>query len=78
MLKQDKVILPSSLIDKALSLAHSGTHSGAHSGQNELIRSLETHFYIKGLGKIVQEFGNKGKFCQLFTQRQQNTQLKST
>ena len=64
LFKQDKIILPASLIDKTLSLAH----SGAHPGQNGLIRRLRTYFYIKRLYKIVEEFVNNCKFGQLFTQ----------
>ena len=47
-----------------LSLAH----SGAHPEQNRLLRRLRTHFYMKGIDKIVEEFINKCKFCQLSTQ----------
>ena len=65
LFKQDKIILPASLIDKTLSLAH----SGAHPGQNGLIRRLRTYFYIKRLYKIVEEFVNNCKFGQLFTQK---------
>ena len=65
LLKQDKIILPASLIDKALYLAH----SGAHPGQNGLIRRLRAHFYIKGLDKIVKDFVQNCKYCQLFTQK---------
>ena len=65
LLKQDKIILPAFLIDKALYLAH----SGAHPGQNGLIRRLRAHFYIKGLDKIVKDFVQNCKYCQLFTQK---------
>ena len=37
LLKENKIMLPASLIDKALSL----THSGVHPGQNTILR---THF----------------------------------
>ena len=62
--KQGKIVLPASLVNKSLSLAH----SGAHPGQNGLVRRLRTHFYIKGLN-IVEEFANKCKLCQLITQK---------
>ena len=60
LLKQDQIVLLPSLIKKALSFAHV---------QNGLIRRLTTHFYIKGIDKIVEEFLNKCKFSQLFTQK---------
>ena len=69
LFKLDKIILPASLIDKALYLAH----SGAHPGQNGLIRRLRAHFYIKGLDKIVKDFVQNCKCCQLFTQKNHQT-----
>lgn len=64
-LSKTKVVLPASLVNKALRLAH----SGAYPEQNGLIRRLRIHFYIKGLDKVVEEFVNKCKICQLFTQK---------
>ena len=43
LLKQDKILLPASLVIKSLSLAH----SEAHPGRNGLIRRLRTHFTLK-------------------------------
>ena len=60
LLKQDQIVLLAYLIKKALSFSHV---------QNGLIRRLTTHFYIKGIDKIVEEFINKCKFSQLFTQK---------
>ena len=54
LLKQEKIVLPASLVNKSLSLAD----SGAHPGRNGLIRRLRTHFFIKGLDKIVEELVN--------------------
>ena len=48
-LKQDKIVLPPSLVNKALSLAH----SGAHPGRNGLIKWLRTRFYIKELDNYL-------------------------
>ena len=64
-LKQNKIILATSVVEKALSRAH----SEAHPGQNGLIRRLRAHLYIKELYKIGEEFENKCKVCQLFTQK---------
>ena len=69
LLKQDKIVMSASLVNKSLSLAH----SGAHPGRNGLIRRLRTHFYIKGLNKIAEEFVNNCKFCQLFNQKTKKT-----
>ena len=63
LLKKDKIVLPASLVNKALSLSH----SGAHPGRNGLIRRLRTHFYIKGFDKYV-------NFVDYLLKRQQNTQ----
>ena len=65
LLKEDKIVLPASSVNKVLSLAQ----SGAHPGEDGLIRRLRRHFYIKGLNKMLEEFVNKCKFCQLFTQK---------
>ena len=51
MLKQDKTTIPVFSLIKVLHL----NRSGAHFGQNGFVRSLGTHFYIKGFEKIVEE-----------------------
>ena len=65
LLKQDKIILPETLYEKAIKLAH----SGAHPGQNGLIRRLRSHFFIKNLEKKVSEFVNNCFHCQMFTNK---------
>ena len=43
LLKQDKIILPHSLHEKVIRLAHNGSHPG----QNALKRRLRNHLYTK-------------------------------
>ena len=68
LLKQDKIVLPASLVNKSLRLAN----SGAYPRRNGLIRRLRTYFYIKGLAKIVKEFLTN--FVNYLLKRRQNTQ----
>ena len=68
LLKQDKIVLPTSLFNKSLRLAN----SGAYPRRNGLIRRLRTHYYIKGLAKIVKEFLTN--FVNYLLKRRQNTQ----
>ena len=65
LLKQEKIILPETLYEKPIKLAH----SGAHPGQNGLIRRLRSHFCIKNLEKKVSEFVNNCFHCQMFTNK---------
>ena len=65
LLKQDKIILPETLYEKAIKLAH----SGAHPEQNGLIRRLRSHFFIKNLEKKASEFLNNCFHCQMFTNK---------
>lgn len=51
MLKQDETRIPVFSLIKVLHL----NRNGAHFGQNGFVRSLGTHFYIKGFEKIVDE-----------------------
>ena len=51
MLRQDKTTIPVFSLIKVLHLNRNGTHFG----QNGFVRSLGTHFYIKGFEKIVEE-----------------------
>ena len=65
LLKQDKIILPETLSEKAINLAH----NGAHPGQNGLIQKLRSHFFIKNLKQKVSEFVNNCFHCQIFTNK---------
>ena len=63
LLMQDRIILPASLHDKAVRLAH----MGAHPGQNGLLRRLRSHFFITGLDERVKKFVETCLDCQTFT-----------
>lgn len=65
LMMKDRIILPSSLHDKAIRLAH----MGAHPGQNGLLRRLRSHFYIVNLDKQVKEFVELCFDCQTFTNK---------
>ena len=65
LLKQDKIILPETLFEKAIKLAH----SGAHPGQNGLIPRLRGHLFIKKLEKKDAEHVNSCSYCQIFTNK---------
>ena len=62
---QDRIMLPASLHDKAVRLAH----MGAHPGQNGLLRRLRSHFYIPNLDKRVKEFVETCLDCQSYTNK---------
>ena len=65
LLKQDKIILPTTLHDRALNLAH----AGAPPGQNGLMRRLRSHFFIPKLDVKVEQLVGKCTDCQLFTNK---------
>jgi transposase InsO family protein len=63
LLMQDRIILPTSLHDKSVRLAH----MGAHPGQNGLLRRLRSHFYITSLDEKVKKLVETCLDCQTFT-----------
>ena len=63
-MKQDKIILPSSLHEKVICLAHNGPHLG----QNALKRCLRNHFYFKNLNIKVTIYIRDCSYCRMFTQ----------
>lgn len=65
LLKGEKIILPESLICKAIELAH----RGGHPGQSGLVRRLRYHFYIPNLDIRVQEFVRKCSGCSTFVNK---------
>jgi hypothetical protein len=62
---QDRIILPASLHEKAVRLAH----MGAHPGQNGLLRRLRSHFYIRNLDERVKKLVETCLDCQTFTNK---------
>lgn len=65
LVMQDRIILPSTLHEKAIRLAH----MGAHPGQNGLLRRLRSHFYIVNLDNQVKKFVESCLTCQTFTDK---------
>ena len=65
LLYQDRIVLPISLHEKAIKLAH----SGAHPGQNGLARRLRSHFYIPNLDMKVEKWVGSCLQCQTFTDK---------
>ena len=68
LMKGERIILPESLHDSAIKLAH----SGAHPGQNGLMRRLRSHFYIVNLDKKVSKLVDECLECQMFTGKNTN------
>ena len=65
LLKYNKIILPESLNNQTIRLAHSGGHPGC----NKLKRRIQSHFYIKGLDSKVTEFVSECSDCQRSIQK---------
>ena len=65
LVKQDRIILPFTLHEKAIKLAH----LGAHPGENGLKRRLRSHFYIVGLNKMVEAVVKSCDLCQSFSNK---------
>ena len=66
LLKDDRIILPTSLHNKAIKLAH----LGAHPGQKRLKSRLRSHFYITDLDEQVKRYADDCLRCQAFTDKQ--------
>ena len=65
LFKQDKIILPHCLHEKAIRLARNGSHTG----RNALKRRLRNHFYIKDLDIKITKYIRDCSYCQMFTQK---------
>ena len=62
ILKEDRIVLPSSLQQKAIELAH----RGAHPGQSGMGRRLRCHFFFHDMYKLVEKFVKECPDCSLF------------
>ena len=62
LLKGDRIVLPATLQEEAIRLAH----MGAHPGQSGIERRLRFHFFFHGMYDKVRRFVQRCKECSLF------------
>ena len=72
LLKEDRIILPQTLHEEAIQLAHQGSHAG----QDRLQRRLRYHFFFHGMKEKVQKHINDCFDCKLFTDKKCSEPLK--
>ena len=65
ILKADRIVLPESLQQLAIELAHRGSHPG----QSGIERRLRSHFYFPDMYQQVKIFVQQCPDCQLFTDK---------
>jgi hypothetical protein len=65
MLKGDKIILPSKLINRALEKAH----QGGHPGMSCMKRRIRSHFWFPKMDHHTEEFVKSCKNCVIFTNK---------
>ena len=65
LLFENRIILPVSMHNKAIRLAHLGSHPG----QNELARRLRSHFYMLYLDEQLKRFVETCLGCQTYTDK---------
>ena len=65
ILKGEKIVLPNSLQDTAIRLAH----RGAHPGQSGLERRLRYHFFFHNMGKKIEDFVKACNHCSMFVDK---------
>jgi len=65
ILKGERIVLPKTLQDEVIELAH----RGAHPGQSGLVRRIRSHFFFHDMDKMVTKFVETCKHCQMFTDK---------
>ena len=65
LLKGEKIILPASLVKRALQKAH----QGGHPGMSCMKRRLRSHFWFPKMDKQVEEYVSQCKDCTIFTNK---------
>ena len=65
LLKNERIILPESLHETAIKLAHRGSHPG----QTGLERRLRYHFFFHDIQKKVQRYVSQCLACQTFSEK---------
>ena len=66
ILKQEKIILPGSMVKEVLEKAHQG---GGHPGMTNLKRRIRSHFFWPSCNDDVKDFVSKCQECAMFTQK---------
>ena len=72
LLKGARLILPKSLCNQAIELAH----RGAHPGRSGLARRLRYHFFFHDMQKMIEEFVVRCEHCNLFVDKKTNEPIK--
>ena len=72
ILKDERIILPTKLQEKAIQIAH----KGAHPGQEGLKRRLRYHFFFHGMDKKVEEFVKSCSDCNVFVDKKTKEPIK--
>ena len=65
ILKDDRIVLPVSLQQKAIELAH----RGAHPGQSGMERRLRYHFFFHNMYRLVEKFVQECPSCSMFVKK---------
>ena len=71
LLKDDKIIMPSSLTSKALEKAH----QGGHPGMSCMKRRIRAHFWFPNMDTHIEEFVKGCKDCTIFTNKSTHGKL---
>ena len=69
----DRILLPQSLYDEVISIAHSGSHAG----QDDVKRRIRAHFWFPSLDNIVQQHLQTCLECQIHTRSTTKVPLSS-
>ena len=72
ILKGEKIVLPNSLQDTAIRLAH----RGAHPGQSGLERRLRYHFFLHNMEKNIEDFVKACSHCSMFVDKKTKEPIK--
>jgi hypothetical protein len=71
LMRGEKIILPESLINKALKKAHQGSHPG----MSGMKRRLRSHFWFPKMDKHIEDFVNKCADCTIFTNKKTHGEI---
>ena len=71
VLKSERIVLPNSLQNRAIELAHRGSHPG----QSGIERRLRSHFFFHDMQKKVELFVKSCMDCQIFSDKKTNEPL---
>ena len=71
LMKEDKMILPESLLKTALHKAHQGGHPGTQA----MKRRIRSHFWFPKLDQQIEEMVNNCKNCRMFTSKYKKNPL---